>query len=333
MKERNTQIDFLRFLGLSLIILAHVQAPFFITQIRCFDVPLMLFISGLTFSGKHIDSFGKYVLKRFARLLIPVWLFLTLYLGVFYVFQSYLFPKPYLTPRMIARSFLLLDESIGYVWIIRVFLIIALLSPMLVVVSNMLKNRLSVLAYVVFMVLFVHVIYLWTNKIENEFLLYFVKDIILYGLAYSIPFICGIKFIHLSEKESISLSLFFVFLFVVMLVYYAQTKVFPIGLSSVYKYPPRAYYIIYGVMMSTLLWTSRFLWINLSIPYPFVWIGRNTIWIYLWHMPFALMTNVLPLNWCFKYIIVYLGALVIFVIQYFIIKKINNQFLTKYLIG
>lgn len=37
---REERIDILRFVGISLIILAHVGAPSWINQFRCFDVPL-----------------------------------------------------------------------------------------------------------------------------------------------------------------------------------------------------------------------------------------------------------------------------------------------------
>lgn len=42
--QRDLYIDFLRFIGISLIILAHVEAPSGITQFRSFDVPLMVFV-------------------------------------------------------------------------------------------------------------------------------------------------------------------------------------------------------------------------------------------------------------------------------------------------
>lgn len=45
MMQRNNCIDLLRFWGLSLIILAHVNPPGILFHIRCFDVPLMLFVS------------------------------------------------------------------------------------------------------------------------------------------------------------------------------------------------------------------------------------------------------------------------------------------------
>ena len=45
-KERNIKIDFIKFLGLFAIILAHVGPNEKIFQLRNFDVPLMVFISG-----------------------------------------------------------------------------------------------------------------------------------------------------------------------------------------------------------------------------------------------------------------------------------------------
>lgn len=49
-KKRDISIDILRFIGISFIILAHVNPPDTILNIRCFDVSLMLFVSGLTMS-------------------------------------------------------------------------------------------------------------------------------------------------------------------------------------------------------------------------------------------------------------------------------------------
>jgi fucose 4-O-acetylase-like acetyltransferase len=49
-KQRVKSVDFLRFLGLSLIILAHVTPQGLVFQIRNFDVPLMVFISGVSFA-------------------------------------------------------------------------------------------------------------------------------------------------------------------------------------------------------------------------------------------------------------------------------------------
>ena len=63
---RDKRIDLLRFIGLSMIILAHVTPPDVIMQIRNFDVPLMVIISGISFaiSFKNSEKFTIYVWKR-----------------------------------------------------------------------------------------------------------------------------------------------------------------------------------------------------------------------------------------------------------------------------
>lgn len=81
-KERDVSIDFLRFLGLSLIILAHVSPSNFILQIRTFDVPLMFFVSGLAYSGRKIDFSKSFYYHRIKRLLIPVYIFITCYYSI-----------------------------------------------------------------------------------------------------------------------------------------------------------------------------------------------------------------------------------------------------------
>lgn len=54
-KKRDISIDILRFIVISLIILAHVNPPDTILNIRCFDVSLMLFVSGLIMSKRNPD--------------------------------------------------------------------------------------------------------------------------------------------------------------------------------------------------------------------------------------------------------------------------------------
>lgn len=126
--QRDLYIDFLRFIGISLIILAHVEAPSGITQFRSFDVPLMVFVSGLSFSTKG-GGFWKYVWKRVKRLCIPVYLFLTILFTAVIGAGIVGLKNPWGWDQ-IAGTYLLLNEpSIGYVWIIRVFLMMSIIAP------------------------------------------------------------------------------------------------------------------------------------------------------------------------------------------------------------
>lgn len=137
---RDDSIDILRFIGLSMIILVHCNAPKWLGQIRCFDVPLMFFVSGLACSGKSIDNYTSYILKRAKRLLVPTWSFLT----VFFLFLSgvlYFFHKGLPSIEYIVESFMM-TGGVGYVWIMRLFLLVAMVTPILIRINSTIKSNL-----------------------------------------------------------------------------------------------------------------------------------------------------------------------------------------------
>lgn len=63
-KVRDIEVDVLRSIGILLIILAHIKAPVIPTVIRCFDVPLMVFVSGLCYSDKTLMGGGTKLLFK-----------------------------------------------------------------------------------------------------------------------------------------------------------------------------------------------------------------------------------------------------------------------------
>ena len=84
MGERKLEIDILRCLGILLVISAHCafkNALFF--EIRTFDVVLLVFISILSFQESSRSNYCNYVKKRFVKLILPIWLFLTAYFILF----------------------------------------------------------------------------------------------------------------------------------------------------------------------------------------------------------------------------------------------------------
>ena len=334
MKSRDLYIDLLRFLGLSLIILAHINSPMGLHQFRCFDVPLMLFVSGLTASSSRHYRYVDYVTNRTKRLIIPVWMFLAAYLPILYFVQFKFLPEQYLTGEMIVRSFLLLDNSIGYVWIIRIFLIVMLATPFILKLNNRIENiRLFVFVIVaaVFALEGIHLIGVQCDK--ESVASFVVVDIIQYGIAYSIPFMLGVRCRNAEKKEQHKLLAFVIVVFTVSLVYYVFSYGLPIRITPNFKTPPHSYYIIYGCFVSVILWqmkTKISKWLTNKY---FILLGQNTIWIYLWHMPFALVSNRLSDSWVVRYIFVYGTAILIFMIQRSIVNKINSDFARKYLLG
>lgn len=334
MKSRDLYIDLLRFIGLSLIILAHINSPMGLHQFRCFDVPLMLFVSGLTASSSHHCRYVDYVAKRTKRLIIPVWMFLAAYLPILYFVQFKFLPEQYLTGEMIVRSFLLLDNSIGYVWIIRIFLIVMLVTPFILKLNNRIENiRLFVFVIVaaVFVLEGVHLIGVQCDK--ESVASFVIVDIIQYGIAYSIPFMLGVRCRNAEKMEQHKLFAFVIIVSLVSLVYYIFSYGLPIRITPNFKTPPHSYYIIYGCFVSVVLWqmkTKISKWLTNKY---FILLGQNTIWIYLWHMPFALVSNRISDSWAIRYIFVYGAAILVFMIQRSIVNKINSDFARKYLLG
>ena len=82
---RDDRIDVLRAIGLLCIVLAHVDPPSFILQLRNFDVPLMVLISGSTFyitaNNRRQNTYLSYLIDRIFRLVVPTWIFLLFFFG------------------------------------------------------------------------------------------------------------------------------------------------------------------------------------------------------------------------------------------------------------
>src|ERR1035437_5304545 len=95
--KRDTSLDVLRAIGLLLIILAHVLPPEPIFQLRNIDVPLMMLVSGAVFglsSGAN-KSYLSYLVSRIRRLVLPTWIFLTIFFGLYFfaaLITGYSFP-------------------------------------------------------------------------------------------------------------------------------------------------------------------------------------------------------------------------------------------------
>ena len=118
-KYRISYIDFLKTIGLICIILAHLKTPSWILILRSFDVQLMVILSGLLANQSSIVNSYTYIFKRIKRLVIPTYIFLTVWficlslLGKIYNYKYYL------------ASYALSRYGIGYVWIILIYLYIS----------------------------------------------------------------------------------------------------------------------------------------------------------------------------------------------------------------
>ena len=138
MSKRNIKIDIIKIIGLLAVILAHTKVPNqYIFQLRNFDVALLVFVSGyLSYSSfSKTNNYFEYLWKRIKRLIIPTWIFLIIYFCIL-LFNNHVFgiTFPY-NLSQIKDSFLLL-EGIGYIWVVRVYFLSALIVPFLIKINN-----------------------------------------------------------------------------------------------------------------------------------------------------------------------------------------------------
>jgi len=298
---RDQKIDILRFIGLALIILAHSGVAGIMYQLRNFDVPLMVLISGLSFQLTFkTEPYSEYLFKRVKRLVFPVWIFLTIYFLVLFA----IFPdSPQLSSKVINESFLFLG-GIGYVWIIRVFLLVALVAPLIYSWSRAERSNLKFLASVISVYIGYELLYAYITHDQNGILNSFLEAIVFYIVPYAAVFSIGLRLPELKRTE--------VYLFIgLMLIVFVGTGCFYYSLSDklmptqLYKYPPRAYYLSYAIIFSLTAWISieKIIMIleKIKIISLVDFAGRNTIWMYLWHIP---LVGAISLPVYFKYPII-----------------------------
>ena len=307
--NREKNIDILKAIGSLAIILAHVEPNKIIFQIRNFDVILMIMVSAYLYMKKD-NRKTKYVYKRIKRLLIPTWIFLTIFFAISF------FIKPYNLKTIISTY--ILHDGIGYVWIIRIYLITAVILTILV---PKLQDKHTYI--------YIGVVYLMYELLAQ--LGIFEKNIILKDIvAYIAPIMLIVGVTYWIKKSNNKKVVIFSF---------ANLIIYLINLIAIYlitgevhdtnymKYPFRIYYLSYAFFVSSMLIIINRnekiveLFYNKFIKF----ISQSSLWIYLWHILFVVYINYYfpDLIWELKYIVVLSAAIFTTYIQNKIIDKIN----------
>ena len=335
-KDRDISIDILRSIAVLGIILIHVSPPYIaLCQLRNFDVPLMVFLSGvgLSYSCRSFDTVPSVLLyywRRIEQILLPTWLFLGLYWGMMYILTSYV-------PSSHEVSGYLSLGTYWYVWIMRVFLITALFAPLLPFIRKTFSVKIIVLCVVVILCLFE----IFAPEMADNWGFY---------LSMTIPYILIYAFGYfmntLSRKTQIIIFIQATILYVIFAMrFYYQTGAYQT--TQICKYPPRLYYTSYAVMCIVLLWWGRE-WIVRGLTFVHLerlcgFIGSHSMWIYFWHIIWlklleiydvAGLTNAVGLpQWLFTYIVVLIGAILTTYLQnltlQFMFSRCENKSVNK----
>lgn len=332
--SRDNNIDRLRFLGTLLIILAHVEAPIILHNIRTFDVVLLILISGMSINNSSsIKNYSTYILKRIKKLIIPLYFILTIiFLGNFILDQFLGISSRGINIETIISSFLLLD-GIGYVWIVRVFLVISLIVP---ICWKFIREKINTGLFLIVLLLsytFYLLLVNYTNIEKIPFLNYYFVQV----FPYVIVALLGIKIYK--KRSDVKLAFYIsslCFLFSSLLNIYIGESVYP----DLYKYPPQPQYLFYGLSVSLLIYyillsLENYKISNLKIAN---FVSRNSYDIYIYHILAIFIYNginvFLPidishgLEFLIKYIFVTSLTLVIVAYKE---SKINRIIINKFL--
>ena len=228
-----------------------------------------------------------------------------------------------LTLKHVVGSFLLWD-GIGYVWIIRVFLMMALITPLLINLNNTIQRN-SMFISVFFVSLFT---YLFVTAKHIGYNTEIIVNGLYYMIGYGFLFWLGIRMKDLNKQASLIFVVFMSLVFIALCWFNPWIEGPEIFLHiNNYKYPPTNIFVTYGIIMSVLLYMAVSLRKNTTLNPLINFIACNSIWIYLWHIPIvSLMVKMDILSfWLVKYAIAYIGAICLYMVQYKIVITIENK--------
>lgn len=306
--ERNNKIDWMRTLGTLLVILAHMEIPSLLSELRTFDVVMLVMISGYSFAVSYSCNpkpLRTYLLKRFNKLIIPVWIMITVLFAGSFVACNIVGRTQLYSIYTVGQSYIF-GDGIGYIWIAKVYFMIAAVSYALYRLVSFIKSDAVFLTAISVYVVAYQMLMLTSIKT-----IYAFSEYVFYLLAYSTIAMIGMRcFIN---KEFIQkAAIYSVIVFVVLQCICIMKN---IGFApGEYKFPPEIYYLFYGLAVGFVLY--------IVIPDVKVewnkWFSSNSYTIYLFHvlimLCYRMIVDTIGLDffakWYVEYPVVIVGSIV-----------------------
>jgi fucose 4-O-acetylase-like acetyltransferase len=311
---RDSKLDTLRGIGLLCVVLAHVHPPPILRQVRDFDVPLLVLVSGSAFaasaSARDGVSYARYLASRFVRLVAPTWLFLSFFFVTALIWSTMRnAPYPFDARAVVSSYFL--TRGIDYVWVIRVFLLVSIIAPLTLFARR--SRCLLMLSYMVCASAYCG--YELTLRLTGQHMATGVERLVQLALFYMVPygslFFVGTRLSPERKRPALLASggALCVFLGVAGVLARRTGHFVPTDLC---KYPPTAYYLSYGLAVSAMLYCAIGMGQNCWRPtrHGLAFLGRSSLWLYLWHIEILFLTggSQLPGGFYVRYVTVLAGA-------------------------
>jgi len=286
-KERNLNYDLIRLLGLLIIMVAHSSPPEWLFQLRNFGTPLLVVGSALTYAliytSRRLDA-KKFFSKRMARLVLPAWIFLSFFFVFFYFAFEFLGKEYPFSLNKILSSYAFLG-GIGYVWVFKIYIILALITPIAINLNRRVKSNsyyflaliLSYISYEIAVNVTTPLLHGITGKIFNQ--IFFII------IPYSILYFYGFRLAQLKAGNIMITAIISLIIFCALMVlkYIDLGEFVP---TENYKYPPTLYYFSYAFFAINVIYllVSRISISSPIIKQVIIWLSSNSLWIYLWHI-------------------------------------------------
>ena len=288
MEHRNRSIDFLRFLGALVIMVAHAEPPTWLAQLRNFGTPMLVIVSALSIVvvfEKRPFVATTFLSKRLLRIAVPPWLFLTTLFGLALI-AAELLGKPFPFSLNVVEGSYSFTSGIGYVWIFKVYIIVALLTPLMLRFKASVPNRwvyfaIILCVYAGYEFLYAHL----DATIHNPSTRSLVNDTLIVGLPYAVLFAYGLQLAEFADEVILWVSLASLLTFCTLAWANFQATGHLV-LTQAFKYPPRLYYLSYAIFCINSLYLLSKSTLVAKLPQrPIQWVSMNLMWVYLWHIP------------------------------------------------
>lgn len=293
-RDRDVSIDLLRAIAILEVMFAHSGVSGWLFQVRNFGVPLLVLLSGWSIGislQRRPISFFAYIVHRTRRLVLPTWGFLACYFLLFLLLDATGLTARHYPWSTVFDSFVL-DEGIGYIWVIRVNLLVSLVTLPLLALNRRTESHALYIGLCAATVLASELTWMAFSAAglsqSTALLPQIVTASVFYLTGYGALFAFGLRLPQLSSQVLLTLSLLCGALFVFLAIRFWQATGAFVPTQG-FKYPPQIYYIAYALFISLALVAGR-AWLLRAIPegrarHAAVFIGSNTLSIYLWHIP------------------------------------------------
>lgn len=329
--SRMLGVDVLKTVALLCIVIAHAKPPIIISEPRNFDVTLMVILSGILLGNAGavtLRDFPSYVLKRLSRIVPPVWVFLTtLFMGSALLSAIGLLKFPF-SLRQIVGSYAL-GEGIGFVWILRIFLLMALTAPLWSYLNNRIRPTPLLLAVVLVGTVITTLAHSLAPSSLGANIAHYVDVTLLSVIPFGLAMTMGMRLAIANGLQRLVIGLTCLSLYgLVGIASYAFSETWPLTQEA--KYPPQILYIAYGIGVSGILLACEGYLTSLFIPLRrlVTAISANSLWLYLWHIPFFFATaekitapHHILIPWPLKVIIMILGASALVAAQQMVLSR------------